>query len=599
MANGDDVLQDDSVTAEDLPLKHDQHVSPWAVVGVLLAIFVTYALFADASSLWDRDEPRFARSAYEMLTGGDWLVPDFNGDFRLHKPVFVYWLMAIGIKFIGFSELAVRMPSVLGITLSSLMVFFIGKRLFHSRVGLLAMCIFPTMLLPLVIGSAATADGTLLGFIVLSTWLIIEILYRSRWWMYLLLGLALGGAQLTKGPVGLIPVLTFIGIMIAGRDGIATITKGKVFGIFVAVLIAIAMFLAWGIPANIATGGQFLNEGVGKHVVGRSVEAMESHGGSGLVGYLVSLPVYIPVLIVGVSPWVLFLPLGISGQMRGYIGSPKARAVLWGWMVPTFILMSLVATKLPHYILPIFPAVALMIAAAIYARAHEASPDDENGWLATGLWVFIPFMSLAALGGLVAPWLVTRGMIGFSYLLNLLFVAIMILLIILITRQVIKRQLIHASVLVTLILPLVTLPTYYLMMPGVNEEFKPSKTIAQGIHEIIGEDVPVVMSGYEEPSLVFYLKRPAGEVVEESGASPEKVYDWSRSGTPGVLIITAENLKKVEDKFGPLRLHELFRDETINYSAKGRQLDILVMGRGMTSSMLNRATAYREHHGQS
>ncbi|QQE12756.1 glycosyltransferase family 39 protein [Planctomycetota bacterium] len=578
----------------------------WVVMLVFLAIVAMYALFADTSTLWDRDEPRFARSAMEMYETGDWIVPYFNGDYRLHKPAGVYWLMDVGLWLRNYVwpmslELAVRLPSVLGISLSALFTFFIGKRLFNAKTGLLAMVIYPTMLVPLVIGSftAATADGALNAAMMLSIWMVVEILLRPRWWQYVVLTLALGSAWLLKGPVGFaVPGLMMIGTAFFGRGGTIKVSKRKWLALVVVSLIAAGFFVAWGLPANEMTGGQFYEEGIGKHVVGRSMTAMESHGGSGLLGYILTIPAYIPVLIVGVSPWVLFAPLGLSGLIRGHIGTSKSRAILWGWIAFPLIMFSLVATKLPHYVAPIFPALAIMIAAAIVARVKGDSPDEENGWLMTGVWLFNIFVGAAVLGGIAAPWVLQQGKVGYIYLLSIVLAVLTILVMLLITYWTSKKRLYAAAVLTSLIFPLLTLPSAMVLLPQVEANLKPSKQIAAGIHEILGQgvDVPVIMSGYEEPSLVFYINRPAGEVVKETGSDSAAISEWAHQSGAGILIITKKNYDKTIDKYTQLPLKKLFEDQTINYSANGKPLDILVMGRNMTNDMLARAEEVRKEH---
>ena len=574
-------------------------VSWWLVLLIFLAIFATYAIFADSSTLWDRDEPRFARAAVEMYQTGDFIVPYFNGETRLHKPAGIYWLMDLGLALFGFSELAVRLPSVVGISLTSLFTFFIGRRLFNPKVGLFAMIIFPTMLVPLFIGSitAATADGSLVASITLAIWMIIEIIYRPRWYHYIVLTLALGAAWLIKGPVGFaIPALTALGCTFFGRGGAVKIKKRTWFALIIASIFALGLFIAWGIPANIQTDGQFYAEGIGKHVIGRSTTAMESHGGSGILGYILTLPVYFLVVLIGVGAWVVFLPFTVSGLLKGYIGSDRARAILWGWMVPTFLMMSLVATKLPHYILPIFPAIAIAFAAAVHCRMSGHSPEKDDGWFRTGLAVFVTFISTSIIFGFVAPWILGSGSVNITYIFSVL-LALLTFVVMIVIDQLVKRyKLYFASVLIALMFPCLAVPTMILLMPQVDEAFKPSKTIAQGIHQIVQEDVPVLMAGYEEPSLVFYINRPAGEVVEETGGDPTEIYTWARESGPGVLIITRKNFDKVQEKFGPMSLTKLFDDETINYSAKARLLDILVLGRNMSSDMVRRATIYQEQH---
>ena len=180
------------------------------------------------------------------------------------------------------------------------------------------------------------------------------------------LAVTLGAALLTKGPVGLaLPMLAMVVILVLARR-FSFAWAGTLFG---AALLASGIFLAWAIPANNATGGEFLRRGIGYHVVERAARPIDSHGGN----FFLTLPFYIPVVIMAFFPWSLFLPGALSAVAGGRIGGSDGRSFLLGWMIPIFLFMSFVSTKLPHYILPIWPALSLAVAGTIeVSRTGEA-----------------------------------------------------------------------------------------------------------------------------------------------------------------------------------------------------------------------------------
>ena len=139
-----------------------------SVQALLLAVAIAAAyLFMDTrATLWDRDEPRFARATAEMVASGDYLVPTFNGQLRPDKPILIYWLMSLPMRILGPTELACRFFGAIGTALACWLTFFIGKRLLNPSVGLWAMAILATSLMMLYMGTAATADGVLLPFMV-------------------------------------------------------------------------------------------------------------------------------------------------------------------------------------------------------------------------------------------------------------------------------------------------------------------------------------------------------------------------------------------------------------------------------------------------
>ena len=182
--------------------------------------------------------------------------------------------------------------------------------------------------------------------------------------------LTLGAALLTKGPVGLVlPILGMIVILVVARRFSLT-WAGT---LLVAAVLASGIFLVWAIPANDATGGEFLRRGIGYHVVARTVRPIDSHGGN----FFLTLPFYIPVVIFAFFPWILFLPGALSAVAGGRVGGRYGRSFLLGWMIPIFLFMSFVSTKLPHYIMPIWPALSLAVAGTIEAAERGSlSPRD-------------------------------------------------------------------------------------------------------------------------------------------------------------------------------------------------------------------------------
>src|SRR5262245_55056411 len=112
--------------------------------------------------LWDRDEPRNAGCAREMLEHHDWVVPQFNGELRTHKPVLLYWCIMAAYLGLGVNEFAARLPSALCAIGSALCVYRIGRRLFGPQAGVWAGVALATSLMFVVAGRAATPDSLLI-----------------------------------------------------------------------------------------------------------------------------------------------------------------------------------------------------------------------------------------------------------------------------------------------------------------------------------------------------------------------------------------------------------------------------------------------------
>lgn len=550
--------------------------SPWAVAGILVMVLLVHLVLASSTTLWDRDEPRFARAAVEMVDSGDYLVPRFNGNLRPDKPALIYWLMAVPLRAMGVSELAVRLPSIVGILVATLFTYLIGRRLFDARVGLQAMIFYASAVLVIAIGGLATADGTLNAFTTVAIWAFVEWLHRrDRFWPPLALAFALGGAQLAKGPVGLaIPLLTILGtnFMLERERRLS----GRMWAmIAVASGAGVALFLAWALPANAATGGELGRVGIGRHVVERILRPQEGHGGSGVLGYLATLPLYVPLLIAGIFPWVVHLPGAISAVVRRHVGGPLQRAVLVGWAAPTFLLMSLVATKLPHYILPIFPALAIGMAATLAAHRRGELSDKDRAWLRGGVWLFTPVAALIVVGLVGVGWFIDAPALRWA---GPLAATPLIIATALVLRWQLHERTGRTSAALAAATPVTILLLAQLVMPGI-ETIKVSPEVAAAARAEAGDDAAIYFSGYSEPSLIFYLNQSADRPVRELGGTAEDYAAWRDAPGRAVVVMSRQRLDNVQRQIGDMRLREVFSSRALNYAKRGQQHEVLVLVR--------------------
>src|SRR5204863_5277463 len=187
---------------------------------------------------------------------------------------------------------------------------------------------------------------------------------RFLWWWIFYLSLGLG--FLAKGPIAWTPLLTVAVVIIYTRDW-QLLRRFKFVGGILLTLLAVAL---WGIPALIQTHGEFFSIGIGRHVIGRSLTTMEGHGASSLGVYVLLLPFYFVTLFVSFFPWSIKLPWLVRQLWRnreagvdapGYNENPIDIYLLAGIAV-VFVIFTLVSTKLPHYTLPAFPLLALLLA---------------------------------------------------------------------------------------------------------------------------------------------------------------------------------------------------------------------------------------------
>src|SRR5207244_4505766 len=295
---------------------------------------------------------------------------------------------------------AARFPSAIAAALTTLLILVWGRRMGGEKLGWWAAIIFTLSLQTFVHAKAAVADMWLVLFVTLAHWAGYELLrdnaanaeHRTSniehrtfpWWLIFYLSLAFG--FLAKGPIAWTPLLTVAVVIIYTRDW--PLIRG--FKFILGILLTLVVVALWGIPALIQTHGEFLSVGIGRHVIGRSFITMEGHGASSLGMYLLLLPFYFVTMFISFFPWSIKLPWLVRKLWRdrsagvdapGYSGNLIDLYLLTGIAI-VFIIFTFVSTKLPHYTLPAFPLLALLL-----ARHWQPATAEGGGSLFAGIAV--------------------------------------------------------------------------------------------------------------------------------------------------------------------------------------------------------------------
>jgi 4-amino-4-deoxy-L-arabinose transferase-like glycosyltransferase len=539
---------------------------------IALAICMLGWFIASGSTLFDRDEPRFAQATVEMLHSGNWLYPTFNEAVRADKPILVYWFMALPMHVFGASAWSARAWSPVFLAASALLAFFVARRLFDARTGWLAMLFLAVAPLALLEGTVATTDALLLLCITGAlTSLAFSITDGFRTQHAVWMSIALTGALLAKGPVGLaVPLLSAaLAMWLLRRERV--LDTRFVVGTAIASLVAIGAFLAWGIPADRATGGEFLRRGIGHHVIERIATPLENHGG----GWLASLPYYLPVVVVGFLPGFLFLPPALSAFLRGKLGDRKANTIVVAWIVPCFVLMTVVSTKLPHYVLPIWPGLAIACAATV--TIAERGELDASGrlMLRHGAWYF-GFVAVVLVAGLaIAPFFVKLDGVRTGG------IALAVLLAVTCTLAIVEHvrgRYRRSAYVIVGGLAVSWLTGATLLLPVV-ERTKVAPEIAAAIRERTSDSVPVARFKFVEPSLDFYLDRPPIKDLTDEDA----LRAYASADTPGLLVIPRERLDALRDVLPTTRWTEIASAHGFNLS-KGKPLELVALGRNLPTA---------------
>lgn len=327
---------------------------------LFFSVLVLESLGDNILPLIDRDEPRFAEASREMRQSGDFIIPRVNGEYRFDKPPLIYWCQAASSAVFGESDFSVRFPSAVFSAATVVLTAAWAARLYGPSVGFWSGLIFGTCLQLFIHGRAAVADLPMVFFFTVATWAAWE---KSQGQRSLLLWIcfyfSLAGGFLAKGPVAFLPLIALLLFHLWTRTPINFQLPSAVCG----GLLVLAIIGAWGIPALILTHGEFFKVGIGKHVVMRSVAPLQSHGASGIGGYFILLPFYFVTLFFGFFPWSLFLPKTFQRLRVGL--DPFERYALCG-IGAVFVVFTLLQTKLPHYTLPAFPLIAILVGRTIH-----------------------------------------------------------------------------------------------------------------------------------------------------------------------------------------------------------------------------------------
>lgn len=349
-----------------------------------------------AHSLWDMDEGVNAGCGREMFDAGTWVVPVFNSQLRSAKPVLLYWLHMISFHLGGVSEWTARLPSALLGVGSVLVTYELGRRLFDAVTGLLAGVALASAVQFCVLSHAATPDAPLIFFTLLTFYLAWRgHEHGGRGWL-VWPAIPCGLAVLSKGPVGLaMPGLTLMLYFAWNRELTRFLDRRLING----VLVGLAVVAPWVALVAAETKGEWVERFLKNENIDRIATAQEHHSGP-VVYYLAVIPLLF-------APWS-----SVLGPVAWYAGraargrsesDPRSFRFLISWILAYLVPFSLVATKLPNYVAPLYPPLAILTAWFLvrWARGQITPPR----------WVMPTVAAVVALVGVgfAAGFLVASG----------------------------------------------------------------------------------------------------------------------------------------------------------------------------------------------
>ena len=462
-------------------------LSMWPRVALLCAafmgVFTVFSWGIDRIPVTDRDEARFAQASKQMAQSGDWIDIRFQDTPRYKKPVGIYWAQTIAGQALGQpggdAIWVYRLPSVLAATLACFALYWAGLPLVGAWAAVVAGIMLASSFLMHVEARIAKTDAALL----LCTILAMGALARAwmgqarGWEVPAMFWTALAAGFLIKGPLILAPVLgVCLWLWIIQREGAWVTSLRPVLG----VLWFLALTGPWYVLIILQSEGAFIADSLGRDLAAKVASAQESHGappGS-----------YLLTFALTAWPWSLLGPIAVITafvQLRAH-----AIAFLIGWVLPFWVVLELVPTKLLHYPLPLYPAVFLLAAYAL-----QSALPRWGLHVGAVMWVVGAVVLSAVV--LVAPSYLGNGA-------NTLAVAVAVSALLAGTLGVValyKAKPTKALAGLTLSGVLMAIAALPLTLPQLDQMWISRKLAAASACH----DGPIYLAGFAEPSAVFLL----------------------------------------------------------------------------------------------
>ncbi|MGA9573877.1 MAG: phospholipid carrier-dependent glycosyltransferase [Lysobacterales bacterium] len=474
----------------------------YAVVAASLILLLWFGMLGHRD-LFDPDEGRYAEIPAAMVDSGDWLTPRLNGLKYFEKPVLQYWGTAVIYKLLGKSNATARLfTALMGLT-TALFVMWVAFRLYGKRAAAYTFLITISSMMVVTFAHLLTLDMSLTAFIIIGIGSLViaqtdrDDDKRTRNWM-LVAWAALALGTLTKGLIAVVlPAISVLAYSIWQRDTDLWKKLHLFKGVLLYVLIAAPWFVAVSYKNPEFAKFFFIHEHFDRYT-------SQVHGREGPVYY------FIPFLILGVCPWLI---TSIKSIIRpGFSWAPcnpgafNPERFLWVFVIVTFIFYSLGQSKLPAYILPIFPVIAVISGGQI-SRTGSA---DGDRWILFGLGLALVLLALNLesvatrlypLSGWLAyqPWLLASGLLFWLAAATLF---------------VFKKTPLNAFAIAAVL----SLASMQLVNLGLNSlsESRSSRKLADAITSSVPDGTPVFSYRTFSKSAAFYLGKPI-KMVDYSG----------------------------------------------------------------------------------
>ncbi|MGO9114788.1 MAG: ArnT family glycosyltransferase [Thermoguttaceae bacterium] len=402
-----------------------------------------YFVNLGVTGLWDLDEALYTSIAREMSVRGDWVVPTFNTSVFYDKPPLMFWLMMGSFRLLGESEFSARLPAAILAIGTALATYHLARRLFRAEVGFWAALVTASNVVFTISARAATVDSALTLVTTLAMAMFAKgarigesaeaqpadipgrlAFLPTSWSDYVLIGVLLGLAVLAKGPVGFLLPAASLGLFLLVMNGPAAQSVPDTVGwkdrARAVLWPAVALFsprkllcvtwamrpltvlaftalvaLPWYVAITWRTHGEWLAQFVTKYNLGPFIKPFLGHRGPFYYHFV--------VVLIGLFPWSVFLGPTIVNACRAIRARGKdlpSYVFVVCWIGVFFGFWSTCSTKLPHYVLPAYPALAILTGCFLHAWLQRAEVAARHIMpIATSIFLGVGVAMLAVL-----PW---------------------------------------------------------------------------------------------------------------------------------------------------------------------------------------------------
>jgi 4-amino-4-deoxy-L-arabinose transferase-like glycosyltransferase len=473
----------------------------------------------------DRDEAYFAQATKQMIETGDYVDIRYQDDVRYRKPVGIYWLQAAVVK--TASALGVpgalttiwlyRMPSLIGAIGAVLATYWCALAFVGRRGAVLAALMMVASAILGVEARLAKTDAVLL-FTTVTAMSVLARVYLAPWRGGVRPGLGLLAVFWTALAVGILVKGPLI-LMVAGLAAatLSIIDRSARWLLALRPLSGIAwlllLVLPWFIAIYARVGSQFLAGSVGQDMLSKVASSQETHGAPPGLYLVLFFATFFPASMLA----------GLAAPAVWAVRREPAARFLMAWLVPSWIVFELVVTKLPHYVLPLYPAIAILIAGAV-----ETKVLSRRLWLVRGVmwWFLVPI--ILSIVAVVAAIVIDRDLALLAWPLFAGAIVCGLFAWQLYDDDGAERAFMRA----TAASILMAIGLYAVIVPSLTPAF-PSVVLAQALRDATCEHPAAASVGYEEPSLVF-LAGTKTRFTDAAGAA-----DFLREGSCRFAFIEA------------------------------------------------------------